>query len=89
MNLIHLLGKGGAVNCRTLLGLEAEFGKFSQALDYGHDGQLLCREIQWSEKLRSALALCGDEAIYNVSNLMPSYVASELPGLAGPPTAAK
>ena len=36
-------------------------------------------KIQWAEKLRSVLALRGDEAIYNVSNLTPSYVASELP----------
>jgi hypothetical protein len=37
-------------------------------------------KAQWAEKFRSVLALRGDEAIYVVSNLTPSYVASELPG---------
>ena len=37
-------------------------------------------KTQWAEKFRSVLALRGDEAIYNVTNLTPSYVATELPG---------
>jgi hypothetical protein len=37
-------------------------------------------KIQWWEKLRSVLAFRGDEAIYNVTSLTPTYVASELPG---------
>jgi len=37
-------------------------------------------KIQWAEKFRSVLALRGDEAIYNVTNLTPPYVATELPG---------
>ena len=37
-------------------------------------------KTQWTEKFRSVLALRGDEAIYNVTNLTPSYVATELPG---------
>jgi hypothetical protein len=37
-------------------------------------------KIRWSDKFRSVLALRGDEAIYNVTNLTPDYVASELPG---------
>jgi len=37
-------------------------------------------KIQWTEKFRWDLALRGDEAIYNVTSLTPSYVASELPG---------
>ncbi len=37
-------------------------------------------KAQWTEKFRSVLALRGDEAIYVVNNLTPSYVASELPG---------
>ena len=36
--------------------------------------------VQWAEKFRSVIAFRGDEAIYNVTNLTPSYVASELPG---------
>ncbi len=36
--------------------------------------------IQWAEKLRTVLAVRGDEAIYNVTNLTPSYLATELPG---------
>ena len=37
-------------------------------------------KTQWAEKFRSVLAMRGDEAIYVVTNLTPSYVASELPG---------
>ncbi len=37
-------------------------------------------KIQWTEKFRWYLALRGDEAIYNVTSLTPSYVATELPG---------
>ena len=37
-------------------------------------------KIQWAEKVRSVLAFRGDEAIYNVTNLTPTYVATELPG---------
>ncbi len=37
-------------------------------------------KIQWGEKVRSVLAFRGDEAIYNVTNLTPTYVATELPG---------
>ncbi|HTS09319.1 MAG TPA: TonB-dependent receptor [Candidatus Eisenbacteria bacterium] len=37
-------------------------------------------KIQWAEKFRSVLAFRGDEAIYNVTNVTPTYVATELPG---------
>ena len=37
-------------------------------------------KIQWAEKFRSVLAFRGDEAIYNVNNVTPTYVATELPG---------
>ncbi len=37
-------------------------------------------KAQWAEKFRSVLALRGDEAIYAVTNLTPTYVATELPG---------
>ncbi len=37
-------------------------------------------KIQWGEKFRSVVALRGDEAIYNVTSLTPTYVATELPG---------
>jgi Carboxypeptidase regulatory-like domain/TonB-dependent Receptor Plug Domain/TonB dependent receptor len=37
-------------------------------------------KIQWAEKFRSVLAVRGDEAIYDVTNLTPTYVATELPG---------
>jgi outer membrane receptor protein involved in Fe transport len=37
-------------------------------------------KIQWAEKLRSDLSVRGDEAIYNVTNVTPAYVATELPG---------
>jgi len=37
-------------------------------------------KAQWAEKFRSVIAIRGDEAIYNVTNLTPTYVATELPG---------
>ena len=37
-------------------------------------------KIQWAKKFRSVLALRGDEAIYVVTSLTPTYVATELPG---------
>jgi Carboxypeptidase regulatory-like domain/TonB-dependent Receptor Plug Domain/TonB dependent receptor len=37
-------------------------------------------KMQWAEKFRSVLAFRGDEAIYNLTNLTPPYVATELPG---------
>jgi hypothetical protein len=37
-------------------------------------------KTQWTEKFRSVLGLRGDQAIYNVTNLTPPYVATELPG---------
>jgi outer membrane receptor protein involved in Fe transport len=37
-------------------------------------------KIQWTSKFRWVLALRGDDAIYNVTSLTPSYVATELPG---------
>ena len=37
-------------------------------------------KIQWADKFRTVLALRGDDAIYNVTNLTPDYVATELPG---------
>ena len=36
--------------------------------------------VQWAKKFRSVIAFRGDEAIYNVTNLTPPYVATELPG---------
>lgn len=37
-------------------------------------------KIQWAGKFRSVVAIRGDEAIYQVTNLTPNYVATELPG---------
>ncbi len=37
-------------------------------------------KIQWAEKLRSVLALRGDVGHADVTNLTPSYTATELPG---------
>ena len=37
-------------------------------------------KTQWAGKIRSVLALRGDEAIYSNTNLTPPYVATELPG---------
>jgi hypothetical protein len=37
-------------------------------------------KIEWADKLRTVLALRGDDATYVVTSLTPSYVAAELPG---------
>jgi len=37
-------------------------------------------KIQWADKFRTVLAVRGDEALYNVTSLTPSYTATELPG---------
>jgi len=37
-------------------------------------------KVQWADKFRTVLAVRGDEAIYNVTSLTPSYTAAELPG---------
>jgi outer membrane receptor protein involved in Fe transport len=37
-------------------------------------------KIQWTHKFRSVLAVRGDDALYDVTSLTPSYVATELPG---------
>jgi hypothetical protein len=37
-------------------------------------------KTRWAEKFRSVLAVRGDEATYVVTNLTPTYVATELPG---------
>ena len=37
-------------------------------------------EIQWAKKFRTVLAFRGDEARYAVTNVTPSYTATELPG---------
>ena len=38
-------------------------------------------KIQWAEKIRSVLALRGDVGHADVTNLTPSYIAAELPGV--------
>jgi hypothetical protein len=43
-------------------------------------GFYLENKIQWADKVRTVVAVRGDQAIYNVTNLTPSYVAAELPG---------
>lgn len=37
-------------------------------------------KIQWADKFRTVVALRGDEAVYNVTSLTPSYTATELSG---------
>jgi hypothetical protein len=37
-------------------------------------------KLEWAEKFRTVLAFRGDEARYDVTNLTPSYTATELPG---------
>ena len=68
--------------CHTNPGLTAvlpaatDVNKFSATML----GFYVENKTQWAGKVRSVIALRGDEAIYNVTNLTPDYVASELSG---------
>jgi len=63
-------------NLVAVLPADTDVNKFTDTMV----GFYVENKIQWAEKLRTVLALRGDEAIYNVTSLTPSYVASELPG---------
>jgi hypothetical protein len=63
-------------NLVAVLPADTDLNKFTDTLVGFYAGN----KIQWTEKFRSVLAFRGDEAIYNVTNLNPSYVATELPG---------
>jgi outer membrane receptor protein involved in Fe transport len=63
-------------NLVAVLPADTDLNKFSDTIV----GFYAENKIQWAEKLRSVLAVRGDEAIYNVTSLTPSYAATELPG---------
>ena len=63
-------------NLMAVLPAATDVNKFTDTMV----GFYVENKIQWAEKFRTVLALRGDEAIYVVTNLTPSYVATELPG---------
>jgi hypothetical protein len=63
-------------NLVAVLPADTDLNKFTDTII----GFYVENKIQWAEKLRSVLAFRGDDAIYNVTSLTPSYVAAELPG---------
>ncbi len=63
-------------NLVAVLPADTDLNKFTDTMV----GFYVENRIQWAEKFRSVLAVRGDEAIYNVTSLTPSYVATELPG---------
>ena len=63
-------------NLAAVLPADTDVNKFTDTMV----GFYVENKIQWSDKFRTVLALRGDEAIYNVTSLTPSYTAAELPG---------
>ncbi|MGD0402967.1 MAG: TonB-dependent receptor [Candidatus Acidiferrales bacterium] len=63
-------------NLTAILPADTDLNKFTDTVI----GFYVGNKIQWAEKFRTVLAFRGDEAIYNVTSLTPSYVATELPG---------
>ena len=63
-------------NLVAVLPAATDLNKFTDTMV----GFYVQNKTQWTGKFRSVLALRGDEAIYNVTNLTPPYTASELPG---------
>ena len=63
-------------NLVAVLPADTDVNKFTDTML----GFYVENKAQWTEKFRSVVGLRGDEAIYIVNNLTPSYVASELPG---------
>jgi len=63
-------------NLVAVLPADTDVNKFTDTMI----GFYVENKTQWAEKFRSVLGVRGDEAIYNVTNLTPPYVASELPG---------
>jgi hypothetical protein len=63
-------------NLVAVLPADTDVNKFTDTMI----GFYVENKIQWADKFRTVLAVRGDEAIYNVTNLTPNYVAAELPG---------
>jgi hypothetical protein len=60
----------------AVLPADTDLNKFTDTMI----GFYVENKIQWKEKFRSVVAFRGDDAIYNVTSLTPTYVATELPG---------
>jgi hypothetical protein len=63
-------------NLTAVLPADTDVNRFTDTMV----GFYVENKIDWAEKFRTVLAFRGDEAFYNVTNLTPSYTASELPG---------
>ena len=76
-NPIPQCGSDGTINGNyPTLPADTDLNNFSDTMI----GFYAENKIQWTEKFRWDLAVRGDEAIYDVRSLTPSYVATELPG---------
>jgi outer membrane cobalamin receptor len=60
----------------AVLPADTDLNKFTDTMV----GFYVENKIQWSEQIRSVLALRGDVGHADVTNLTPTYTASELPG---------
>jgi len=63
-------------NLVAVLPADTDVNKFTDTMI----GFYVENKIQWADKFRTVLAVRGDEALYDVTNLTPGYVAAELPG---------
>jgi hypothetical protein len=63
-------------NLVAVLPADTDVNKFTDTMF----GFYVENKIQWVDKFRTVLAVRGEEAIYDVTNLTPSYAANELPG---------
>lgn len=76
-NPIPECGPDGTINGQyPVLPAATDVSRFSATM-IGFYAQ---NQIQWAPKFRSVLALRGDYALYNINNVTPPYVATELPG---------
>ncbi len=60
----------------AILPADTDVNKFTDTMI----GFYVENKTQWTDKFRSVVAFRGDEAIYSVTSLTPTYVATELPG---------
>ncbi len=63
-------------NLAAVLPADTDVNKFTDTMV----GFYVENKIQWAEKLRSVLAMRGDVGHADVTNVTPSYTATELPG---------
>jgi hypothetical protein len=63
-------------NLVAVLPADTDVNKFTDTMV----GLYVDNKIQWADKVRTDLAVRGDEARYAVTNVTPNYTATELPG---------